>query len=226
MCSSDLLPTPADSPHTLLVWHTSPVKRVEDMRARETLIGTLAPGSTPTVTIGLYNEVFRTRMRPVLGYTGLPDVMLAIERGEVEGYASMPFDTLRHSYKAQFTSGLIRVLAHSGDTPLPDLPDAPSARSFAANSEDRALLDLGTASSKMTFAYMMGPGVPRERVEAMRRAFMAALADPELLEEARRRDMAVRPISAERVSELIHAAFATPAPVVARLQAIYERLSR
>ena len=63
-------------------------------------------------------------------------------------------------------------------------------------------------------------------VDATRRAFMAALADPELLEEARRREIAVRPIPAERVTAMIEAAFATPAPVVARYQSIYERLSR
>jgi tripartite-type tricarboxylate transporter receptor subunit TctC len=220
------LPTPADSPHVLFVRSTSPIRRVEDMRDRETLIGALAPGSTPTVTIGLYNEVYKTRMKAVLGYAGLPDVMLAMERGEVEGYATMPFDTLRHSYKRQFESGEIRVLSQSGETRLPALPDVPAGRELASNEDDLRLLGLGTASSKMTFPYMLGPGVPKERVEALRRAFMAALADPELIEEARRREMNLRPISAERVSELVHAAFATPAPVVARLRAIYERLSK
>ena len=157
------------------------MKRVEDMRARETLIGTLAPGSTPTVTIGLYNEVFRTRMRPVLGYTGLPDVMLAIERGEVEGYASMPFDTLRHSYKAQFTSGLIRVLAHSGDTPLPDLPDAPSARSSQHCSVSRWLVTrIWSSTCACTVGLSIGKRVRYRLNEQLFRklllAFLAILA--------------------------------------------------
>ena len=190
------------------------------------LFRSLAPGSTPTVSIGLYNEVYKTRMKAVLGYTGLPEVMLAMERGEVEGYATMPFDTLRHTYKKQFEGGQIRVLTQSGETRLQALPDVPTGRELASNADDLRLIELGTASSKMTFPYMMAPGVPKERVEAMRRAFMSALSDPELIEEARRRDMNLRPIPAEKVTELIEAAFATPAPVVARLQAIYERLSK
>ena len=217
------LPTPADSPHTLFVWRSSPVRRVEDMRARETPIGALAPGSTPTVTIGLYNEVFKTKMRAVIGYTGLPAVMLAIERSEAEGYATMPLDTLRHSYKRLVEAGDIRVLAQSGETRLAALPDVPAAREFARNDDDLALLALGTASSKMTFPYMVGPGVPPERVAALRQAFMDTFADPDFLKEAAAREMSVRPIPAERVARLIGEAFATPAPVVERLKTIYER---
>ncbi len=220
------LPTPADSPHTLFVWHTSPVKRVEDMRSRETPIGALAPGSTPTLMVGLYNEVFKTRMRAVLGYAGLPDVMLAIERGEAEGYASMPFDTLRHTYKHHMEANRIRVLVQSGEVRLAALPDTPGAYELVGDQDDRALLTLGMASSKMTFPYMMGPGVPVERVEAVRRAFMATLADPDFLAEAARREISVRPVSSDQVTRFIARAFATPTPVVERLKAVYDNANK
>ena len=75
----------------------------------------------------------------------------------------------------------------------------------------------------MTFPYMVGPGVPPERVAALRQAFMDTFADPDFLKEAAAREMSVRPIPAERVARLIGEAFATPAPVVERLKTIYER---
>jgi tripartite-type tricarboxylate transporter receptor subunit TctC len=217
------LPTPADSPHALFVWSTSPIKSVEDMRSRETPIGALAPGSTPTVAIGLYNEVFKTKMRPVLGYTGLPAVMLAIERGEVEGYATVPLDTLRHTYKHQMEAGQMRILAQSGETRSPALPDVPTGRELISNKDDLALYDLGTSSTKMTFPYMVGPGVPADRVAALRRAFMDMFADPQFRADAAQRDMAIKPVPADEVTRLVSQAFATRADIVARLRSIYDR---
>ena len=60
------LPSPAESVTALIVSAASPVTKVEDMRTRETAIGSIAPGSPPTIGIGLYNEVLKTKMRPVL----------------------------------------------------------------------------------------------------------------------------------------------------------------
>lgn len=217
------LPTPADSPHALFVWAASPIRVVEDMRLRETPIGALAPGSTPTVAVNLYNEVFRTKMRPVIGYTGLPAVMMAMERGEVEGYATVPIDSLRHAYKHQMDSGQIRILTQSGDMRSAYLPNVRTSRELITNEDDLALLDLGTASTKMTFPYMLGPGTPPERVAALRKAFMDTFADPQFLAEAALRDMPIKPVSAEEVTRLVHQAFATRADIVARLRAIYER---
>ena len=217
------LPTPADSPHALFVWGASPIRSLTDMRSRETPVGALAPGSTPTVAIGLYNEVFKTRMRPVIGYTGLPAVMLAMERGEVEGYATVPIDSLRHAYKHQMEAGLLRILVQSGEARAISLPDTPTAREFITSEDDLALLNLGTASTKMTFPYMLGPGVPLERVAAMRKAFMDTFADPLFLAEAAQRDMAIKPVPADEVTRLVKQAFATRSDIVARLRAIYDR---
>ena len=217
------LPTPADSPHALFVWSTSPIRSVADMRTRETPIGALAPGSTPTVAVGLYNEVFKTLMRPVLGYTGLPAVMMAIERGEVEGYATVPLDTLRHTYKHQMEAGQMRVLAQSGEMRSPALPNVPTGRELIAGADDLALYDLGTSSTKMTFPYMVGPGVPAERVAALRKAFMDMFDDPQFRADAEHRDMAIKPVPADEVTRLVTQAFATRSDIVARLRAIYER---
>ena len=217
------LPTPADSPNSLFVWSTSPIKSVADLRNRETPIGALAPGSTPTVAIGLYNEVFKTKMRAVIGYTGLPAVMLAMERGEVEGYATVPLDTLRHILKPQMEAGFIRVLVQSGESRSPSLPDVPTGRELISNEDDLALYELGTASTKMTFPYMLGPNVPADRVAALRKAFMDTFADPQFLADAQQRDMAIKPVPAEEVTRLVNKAFATRADIVARLRAVYDR---
>lgn len=217
------LPTPTDSPNALFVWGGSPIRSVADMRTRETPIGALAPGSTPTVAVGVYNEVFKTRMRAVIGYTGLPAVMLAMERGEVEGYATVPLDTLRHTYKRQMEAGQIRVLVQSGEARAPSLPDVPTSRELVTSDDDLALLNLNATSTKMTFPYMFGPGVSPERVAAMRKAFMDTFADPQFLADAAQREMTIKPVPAEEVTRLLTQAFATRSDIVARLRSIYDR---
>jgi tripartite-type tricarboxylate transporter receptor subunit TctC len=217
------LPTPADSPYALFVWSTSAIHSMEDLKHRETPIGALAPGSTPTVAISLYNEVFKTRMRPVIGYRGLPSVMMAIERGEVEGYATVPVDSLRHTYRHQMEAGQMRILLQSGDQRDPHLPDVPTGHELITNPDDLALYDLGTASTKMTFPYFLGPGVPPERVAALRKAFMDTFADPKFVAEAAERDIAIKPIDAQQVTRLVAAAFGTRPDIVARLHALYDQ---
>jgi tripartite-type tricarboxylate transporter receptor subunit TctC len=218
------LPSPAESTTALLVSSLSPVKKVEDMRSRDTAIGAIAPGSPPTIGIGLYNEVLKTKMRPVLGYAGLPSIMLAIERGEVEGYATMPLEILRQSYKHLMEGGKLRVLLQSGETRAPELPDVRAAAELVSNSDDLELLKLGNGFTKTSYPYMMGPGVPTDRLEAMRRAFMETFADPQFREEAAHRDIQIRPVAAEDVTRSIHEGFKTPDATVSRLRNIFERV--
>ena len=114
----------------------------------------------------------------------------------------------------------MRILVQSGETRLAALPDAPTARELTGNDDDLALLALGTASSKMTFPYMMGPGVPVERVEAMRRAFMETFADPEFLADAAKMKLEIiEPLNGAALTAVVARLMATPADIVEKTKA-------
>jgi len=214
------LPCPTGTANLLLVREGSPVKTFDDLRTHETLLGTLAPGSGPTIAIGIYKYVLGAKVKAVLGYEGLPAVMLAMERGEVDGYSTVPFDTLQRAYGTQWKAGKLRIIAQSGEKRLDELPDIPTTLELAKTDDDKKLIGLINASGQITFPYMMGPGVPEDRVEAMRAAMMQIFEDPEFLRDAATRQTAINPVSAERVTSIIQAAFATPAPVLQRLKKI------
>jgi tripartite-type tricarboxylate transporter receptor subunit TctC len=214
------LPCPAGSTTLLTIRPMEGVQRFEDLFTHEVLLGTLAPGSAPTVAIGLYKHVLGAKVRAVLGYTGLPAVILAMDRAEVDGYSTIPFDTLRRVYDKRWKAGKLRVLAQAAQSRLPELPDVPTMLELAKSPDDKRLIDLGTVTARMTFPYMMGPGVPAERVEAMRTAFTSMFKDPDFRREAATRQMMIDPLTADEVEGLVKGAYATPTAIVDRLKDI------
>jgi tripartite-type tricarboxylate transporter receptor subunit TctC len=214
------LPCPTGTTNLLVVRSGSPVKTFDDLLTHETQLGTLAPGSGPTLAIGIYKYVLGAKVKAVLGYEGLPSVMLAMERGEVDGYSTVPFDTLQRAYGTQWKAGKLRVIAQSGEKRLDELSDIPTTLELAKTDDDRKLIGFINASGLITFPYMMGPGVPKDRVEAMRTAMMQIFADAEFLRDAAARQTAINPVSADRVTSIIQTAFATPEPLLQRLRKI------
>ncbi len=214
------LPTPSHAVSALVVWHTSSVKSFEDLRTHEALLGTLAPGSSPTIAIGLYKHVLGAKVRAILGYQGLPAVMLAMERGEVNGYSTVPVDVLQNTYGQLWKSGQLRVLAQTGSLRDPLLADVPSMGELAATQAAKQIITLGTASSRMTFPYVMGPGVPPARVTAMRSAFTQMLGDSAFLADAAARHMTIAPVGSEEVQAIIREIYATPPEIVQQLKDI------
>jgi len=217
------LPTPAEFPTALITWHTASINNVDDLRARESTIGSIAAGSPPTVAIGLYNEVLKTRMRPILGYAGLQATMLAMEHGEIEGYPSIPTETLRISYKHHLEAGRIKVLLQTGETRSAEFPDTPTALELVKEETDRALVRLAAGFTMTTTPFMMGPAVPVERVATIRQAFMDTFTDQAFLAESAQQDMRINPVSAEDVTRRVQAAFKSDENVVRRLRRIYEQ---
>jgi tripartite-type tricarboxylate transporter receptor subunit TctC len=217
------LPTPAEFPTALIVWRDSPVKSLDDLREKSANFGSIAAGAPPTVAIGLYNEVLKTKMRAVLGYAGLQAAVLAMESGELDGYPSIPMDTLVVSYKGHLDAGRIKVLVQNGESRSDEFPDVPTLLELLNNDSDRALVRLASAFTVFTTPYMMGPGVPADRVAAMRKAFMETFSDPAFVADAAKRSLRLTPVSDEIVTQRVAAAFKNDKGVVGRLRAIYEQ---
>ncbi len=96
------------------VWHTAPVNSIDDLRKREISVGSSGANSTPSFYARLMNATLGTKMRIVVGYTGQTDVYLAMERGEVDGFPSMFFNTLNATQPAWRTEKKIKVLLQFG----------------------------------------------------------------------------------------------------------------
>jgi tripartite-type tricarboxylate transporter receptor subunit TctC len=215
------LPVPTSETNLVSVWHTVPLASFLDARNRETVMGTSGVTSAPAFYGRIFNDVFKTKFKMVHGYAGSPEVFLAIERGEVEGHASSPWSTIKGTYGAWLKEGKIKLLLQYGDKPSPELPNVPFARDLAQSDEDKLLLDMSMAPTFLGRPYLMGPGVPAERVAAMRKAMMETWTDPMLVAEAKKAEFEVNPLNGDEVQAIINRTYNAPPPLIERLQKLY-----
>src|SRR5437899_1526117 len=161
------------------VWHTAPVQSWDGVLTQELVMGAQAPGSTQYDYPVLANHLFGTKFKVITGYDGTPKIHLAMERGEVHGTLAN-WSTLKAINFNWVTEKKVKLLAQWALRKHPDVADVPLVRDFARSDGDRDALRLALARLEYGRPFFMPPNVPPERVEAVRRAFDAAMKDPAL----------------------------------------------
>jgi tripartite-type tricarboxylate transporter receptor subunit TctC len=211
-----------DSPNVINSWHTTGIRTIEEVKARELIVG--APG---TATASVYypkvmNALVGTKFKIVSGYPGGNDVNLAMERGEVGGRGANSWASWKSTRPQWIADNKIHILVQIGLKRHPDLADVPLLTELAANEEDRQVLAFISADTGITRAVVTTPDVPPERVAALRHAFDATMKDPEFLAEAEKAKMDISPSSGEEAQKVADSIVDTPAAVLARAKAILE----
>jgi len=191
----------------------APVKSFKELLTRELIIGASQPGTSTRDYPAMLNNLTGTKIRLV---SVTREITLAIEKDEVKGLCGFSWSSLKAQRPDWLQSGFIRVLVQEHDTGHPDINKmgVPLAVDFATTPENRRVMELIYSSETFGRPYMMSPGVPAERVAALREAFMKTMRDEELLAEAKRIGVDIDPISGEELQALAEKIFATPAAVV------------
>ncbi len=210
----------SQSPNVTAVWHSSPVKTIADARKGEVLVGSTGAGAPDAQMPRIYNALLGTKFKVVTGYTGGPQINLAMERGELDGRGANTWA----SYKATFPEAVrekwLVPLIQIGLKRDPDLPDVPLLTDLVAgdgkNEPVARFLSLTTAISRPLAAPQQ---TPPERVAILRRAFDSVMRDADFLAEAERLKIDIDPMSGEEVETAIRQILATPPDVIARTQA-------
>jgi tripartite-type tricarboxylate transporter receptor subunit TctC len=200
------------------VWHTSPVKTLEEAKKKEILIGTTGAGSASTQFPAFYNNVLGTKFKMVTGYRGGQAIDLAMERGEVHGRGTNPYSGYMASKPDWLPSGKLIPLIQAGFKKEPELPNVPLIVDQAVKPEDKPLLEMMGRTSDIGRPLATTPGVPAERVAALRDAFQRTIVDKEMLEEAKKQHMVIRPMTGEELTTLINSILDAPADVKARMK--------
>ena len=216
------LPTPAGFTALMIVWHKVPVQTFEDLRQRETIMGTISPGSTPHFVAVVLNNVLGSKIKPITGHPNMNSNLLAMERGELEGYTTVPPSAIERTYRHQWENKLYRPILQIGSKKNKGLDHVPLARDLTTNDADRMIIDMAAAPLTLGYPYMMGPGVPPERVTAMREAYMKVFADPAFIAEATKATLEIDPMDGEAVQRFIANAYAAPEDVRTRLKIIFD----
>jgi tripartite-type tricarboxylate transporter receptor subunit TctC len=160
----------------------------------------------------------------VQGYKGSNDLRVALNRGEIEGACGPSHSTLKTQWKDDMDSGRIRVLVQFGLNKLADLKDAAHIYDYAKSEEDREVFDVAFGPHVLGRPVIAPPGVPAERADALRAAFMRTMQDAELLAETSKLGLEVRPASGREVEALVARFASFPKRVIERANAgMHER---
>lgn len=186
----------------VFMWKTSPVKTVADAQKIESTLSGTGAGSTVSIFPTVMNNVLGTKFKLIMGYRGSNEAQLAVERGEVEGH-STSWTAVKVAHPDWLPSKSITILVQFALTRHAELPDVPTAVDLARNEEERAILRAVMNATEVGTAFFTAPGVPADRVEALRRAFDATMKDPEFLAEAQRINVTVNPMTGEELQKLV-----------------------
>ena len=206
----------------LVVWHTSQTKTLDDAKKRDTLIGTTGAGSASVQYPAFYNNVLGTRFKLVSGYISGQEIDLAMERGEVEGRGTNPYSGYMASRPSWLPEKKIIALIQAGTVKEPGLPDTPLIVEQKVAPDKQPLLDMMARASSVGRPLATTPGVPAERVAALRAAFMKMTEDAEFKAAAIKENMEIRPMSGEDLGKLIAGILDAPQDVRDRMKVALE----
>ena len=202
----------------LVVWHTSKVKTLEEAKKTETLIGSTGAGSVSVQLPAFYNNVLGTKFKIIMGYQGGQEVDLAMERGEVDGRGTNTYTGYQTSKPHYLSQKLIVPLIQVGMEKEPELPDTPLMLDQPVKPEDKPLLEYMSKAITVGRPVATTPGVPADRVAALRKAFEDTLKDPEFIAEAKQQNAEVRPMTGKVLEATIRDLIEAPQSVRDRVK--------
>ncbi|HWG05225.1 MAG TPA: tripartite tricarboxylate transporter substrate-binding protein [Beijerinckiaceae bacterium] len=195
-------------------WAASGVKDWQDLLDGKYIVGGTGAGSQMETMPAMLNKLFGTKIKVISGYVGGSDVYLAMERGEVNGRCGGLYSSIVSTRPDWFPQHKINVPIVVGMERNPRFPDTPAVAEFAKDDRTRQILQLTLAPLEMDRPILAPPGVPADRVAALRKAFHEAMIDPAFIAEAKKEKLEIDEVSGERLKQVLDEAFALPADVV------------
>ena len=170
---------------TMISWHEAQAKTIEDVRKFEMIAGGTGPTSPTEGYPRLMNAFAGTKFKIVSGYGGTTEIMLAMERREVDALENS-WTSIVRTKKEWLDSKKINVLIQAAMTRNALLPNTPTLIEMGNTPEDKAALALYTSSAAVSRPLLGTPGIPADRLKALRDAFQATTRDPEFLAEIKK----------------------------------------
>jgi hypothetical protein len=177
-------------------------------------LGGDGPGADPDVFALLYRNIFDAKIKLVSGYHGTTPIILAMERGEVDGLCGYSWSTIQSKHGPWLRDKKINILVQAALQKDPELASVPLVLDMAKTDEQRQILKIFLTSQEIARPFAAPPGVPADRVAALRAAFDATMKDAEFLAEAKKLNLDVNPLTGTKIASLLKELYATPKSVI------------
>jgi tripartite-type tricarboxylate transporter receptor subunit TctC len=187
-----------------------PYKNFDELRKakQEVVIGSTGPGANTHDFPLLLKELLGVKIKLVSGYSSSADIMLAIERKEVDGRAGS-LTSLRPFIDRKLVKPIVRARSTE-----PGLEQIPADESFAPNPRAKAIMALRSAPEQVARPYVLPPATPAEIVKVMREAFAKAIKDPELEKEGEKSKLDLEFTSGDEAVKILREVMNQPKDIV------------
>ena len=202
-----------------ITWHSSSIKSWSDMMSRQFVAGGEAAGSDPNIFALMYKNVFGANVKLVSGYPGTNDIMLAMERGEVDGLCGISWSTIKGRHANWISQNTINVPVQAAMQKDPQLPNVPLVFELVKSEEQTQILKLLIATQVLARPFAAPPEIPGDRTQILRKAFDDTMSDPDFRAEADRLSIDVNPISGPSIQALVEEIYTTPKDVLTKAAA-------
>ncbi len=204
----------------IISWATTPFRTYKDLLDKTMVTGASGIETDNAILPTILARVIKARVRLVPGYQGPNDLFVALERGEIDAIGATGYSGLVATKGDWLRDRKINVLAQFGLKPDPRISDIPMALDLARTAEDRRALELIFGKYQLTRSIFTPPGVPSDRLAALRKAFDEMTADPAFLADAQRMGMDISLVRGSEIDAVIASAYDAPSAVVERARAL------
>jgi tripartite-type tricarboxylate transporter receptor subunit TctC len=189
-----------------------------EMMSKETIFGGGAPAAITYQHPMVLKTVLGANMRVIPGYAGSRDINLAMQRGEVNGACGLFGSSIKASFAEEVKTGRLKIVIQMGNKKSDEYGAVPSVFDYAKTDLDRAVLDVHFRQLLLGRPWAGPPGVPPERLKALREALTATMKDPDFLAEANKAGLDIDPATVEEVETLLKRFAAFPPEVFRKAQ--------
>lgn len=205
---------------TCFSWNPTPIKTLDDLRKQEMIVGAAGLDGTAAIFARLANQLADTKMKTITGYPGSTEVILALERGEINGYCGLGWNYIKQRKPDWISEKKVNLLFQMGPDKHPDLPDVPFLSDEAKSPEDRQVFDFFLRPQSLGRPFFGPPDLPAERLAALRAAFEKVLQDPGYLAEAKKMNLDVGYVGGDAAQKLVNDLYALSPAAITRAEKI------
>ena len=190
-----------------------------DVMQKETIFGGGAPAAITFQHPMVLKNVLHAKMKVIPGYPGTREVSLAMARGEVNGSCGLYGSSIRSQWKKEYESGQLQLIIQMGSKKSDEFGKIPSVFDFAKTEEDRQILDIHFGQQLLSRPFAAPPGIPADRLAALRDAFQKTMKDPDFLADAEKTGLDIDPVSGEEIEAALKRYASLPKSVLAKAEA-------
>jgi tripartite-type tricarboxylate transporter receptor subunit TctC len=199
----------------------APVKNYEDILAgRPMSVGSTGTGGDPQVFAKALNGILNTKLKPIAGYPGMNEILLAITRGELDGVLGYSWGAARQGSRDDLQNGRLKIVMQLALKKHPELRDVPLVMDLVPDGDQKKVLELIFSRQSMGRPIVAPPGLDPEVVAALRKGFAETMSDPDFISECERLSLEISFVSGDEVQSIVDRVYAFPDAVIKRAQEV------